>query len=195
VAWRRPGGVPECDEAAPAVSVRVRRDPLFGPYIRCGWGDGAVADEDAQSGMELPPLNRFLARQLVERSSLWRRVLSKRMAPAAFEALQEALERISALVCEMPTIESLTLDPLYADERCLAACDVQMEVSSSTMLVLPETSGYRHLTIHPYPRELVREKILKDGRSWLMRPIRPEDAEALQELMRSLSDESRYMRF
>ncbi|WP_353172549.1 bifunctional acetate--CoA ligase family protein/GNAT family N-acetyltransferase [Paracandidimonas soli] len=195
VQWLPEADSPDGYGDMPPMSIRVRRDPLFGPYICFGRGGGAMSGEEAQSGMELPPLNRFLARQLVERSGLWRRELSRSMTPAAFDMLQETLECISDLVCELPTIASLALDPLYADERHLAAGGIRMELSSTSMLVLPETTGYRHLAIHPYPRHLVREKTLKDGRRWLMRPIRPEDAEPLQELMRSLSDKTRYMRF
>src|SRR3546814_3778976 len=51
------------------------------------------------------------------------------------------------------------------------------------------------MAIHPYPRRLVQAKTFKDGQSLMWRPIRPEDAEPLQEFVRGLSDESRYMRF
>jgi acetyltransferase len=51
------------------------------------------------------------------------------------------------------------------------------------------------MAIHPYPRRLVQAKTFKDGEAWMLRPIRPEDAEPLQEFVRGLSDESRYMRF
>src|SRR3546814_4728356 len=51
------------------------------------------------------------------------------------------------------------------------------------------------MAIHPYPRRLVQAKTFKDGQSLMWRPIRPEDAEPLQEFIRGLSDESRYMRF
>ena len=51
------------------------------------------------------------------------------------------------------------------------------------------------MAIHPYPRRLVQPMLRKDGQEWLLRPIRPEDAVLLQEFVRDLSDESRYMRF
>ena len=51
------------------------------------------------------------------------------------------------------------------------------------------------MAIHPYPRRLVQAKEFSDGVPWLLRPIRPEDAQPLQEFVRGLSDESRYMRF
>ncbi|HLS50385.1 MAG TPA: GNAT family N-acetyltransferase, partial [Burkholderiaceae bacterium] len=60
---------------------------------------------------------------------------------------------------------------------------------------LPESAGYPHMAIHPYPRELVQSRELRDGRHWVMRPIRPEDALPLQQFIRGLSPETRYMRF
>jgi acetyltransferase len=59
----------------------------------------------------------------------------------------------------------------------------------------PENRAYRHMAIHPYPRRLVHSMVATDQQEWLLRPIRPEDASLLQEFIRGLSDESRYMRF
>jgi acetyltransferase len=46
-----------------------------------------------------------------------------------------------------------------------------------------------------YPRELVREHQLFDGRTVTIRPIRREDADRVREFLTELSEESRYMRF
>lgn len=184
----------DCYDDVPPMAVQVRRDAQLGPYVHFG-ASGARAPGMSDRGIELPPLNGFLARQMVERSALWRHSLSRLMTPDAASELQEVLERISDLVCELPSVESIALDPLYADGGRLVAGAVSMTLSATSMLVLPETAGYRHMAIHPYPRHLVQERTLRDGTPWLLRPIRPEDAEPLQEFMRGLSDESRYMRF
>jgi acetyltransferase len=89
----------------------------------------------------------------------------------------------------------MLIDPLWAGNTRLFAQSVQIDVARSVLKALPEQSGYRHMAIHPYPRQLVQEKAFKDGSPWMMRPIRPEDAEPLQRFVRELSDESRYMRF
>ena len=194
---RPAGGGPDVDTwtaAEPLMSVRAQRDQRLGPYIKFGTGGtGGLSAYDR--AVELPPLNSFLARQLIERSMIWNRVLSRQMTPAAFDNLRESLERISVLVSELPEIDSLILDPLVASDSDVTAHAVQVTLSSSTLLVLPESSGYRHMAIHPYPRRLVQHKRFDDDREWTMRPIRPEDAEALQEFIRGLSTEARYMRF
>lgn len=177
------------------MAIKVRRDDKFGPYITFGSGGQDALISMSDKALELPPMNRYLARKLVARSVLWRRALSKQMMPVAHEQLLEVLERISQLVSEMPNILTLTIDPLLAEDDQLIALGIRAELASSTMLVLPETTGYRHMAMHPYPRRLVQAKVFKDGRPWMLRPIRPEDAEPLQDFIRDLSDTSRYMRF
>lgn len=61
--------------------------------------------------------------------------------------------------------------------------------------VSPQLSGYAHMAIHPYPARLVQARRFDDGTPWVIRPIRPEDGEPLQEFIRGLSERSRYMRF
>lgn len=182
------------EESLP-MAIRVRRDPKFGPYITFGSGGQDALITVSYKALELPPLNAYLARQLIQRSNLWRRALSRQIEPHALDALVEVLECVSQMVSELPTLEALTIDPLYAQDEKLEARNVRIVLSPTSMLVLPETSGYAHMAIHPYPRRLVQAKTFRDGSPWLLRPIRPEDAEPLQEFIRSLSDESRYMRF
>jgi acetyltransferase len=178
-----------------AMSIRVHRDPALGPYINFGSG-GRQGISASDRAVELPPLNGYLASQLVQRSALWRTVLSRQMSTAASDCLQESLERVSDLVCELPGVHDLVIDPLYAGDGQLLARTVHLRLSSEDeSLVPPEASGYGHLVIHPYPHNLVQNKVFADGTAWMMRPIRPEDAEALQEFVRGLSNESRYMRF
>ncbi|HEY9279520.1 MAG TPA: GNAT family N-acetyltransferase, partial [Eoetvoesiella sp.] len=178
-----------------AMAIRVQRDPKFGPFIRFGSSGRQEPISINDRGIELPPLNGYLARQLVERSAVWRRILSREMSPVACDVLQESLERISDLVSELPEVELLLIDPLFASNMQLLAYSICIELGANRVLVLPENSGYRHMAIHPYPRRLAQAKRFKDGEPWMMRPIRPEDAEPLQTFVRDLSDESRYMRF
>lgn len=177
-----------------AMAIRVHRDPELGSYINFGSG-GRQAISANDRAVELPPLNGFLARQLVERSAVWRKILSRQLSVVASDALQEAIEKVSDLICELPDVESLVIDPLYATDTQLLARSVKVQLSDVEFTELSGASGYRHLAIHPYPHNLVQNKTFEDGVSWMLRPIRPEDAEALQAFVRDLSDESRYMRF
>ncbi len=195
--------VPLSDAAAPSaaeaesrpMAIRVRRDPQFGPVIRFGAGGPDAVLSLAERGMDLPPLNGYLARQLIERSRLWRRVLAPRVGHLAAEALQQTLVLVSELVSELPDIESLDIDPLYAGETHLRAGGLRMTLTDTPGCASPQTAGYPHMAIHPYPARLVQVRRFDDGIPWVLRPIRPEDGEALQEFIRGLSERSRYMRF
>lgn len=180
-------------DEAEAMAIRMVTDPKFGPCLMFGRGGEPFSRSEAS--IELPPLNGYLARQLVQRSAFWKSALSESLTPSAFEFLREALERVSLLVSDLPAVRNLAIDPIYVEGDALVATSVSITLTSASMLVLPETSGYQHMAIHPYPRHLVQMRQLKNGQEWLLRPIRPEDAEPLQEFVRGLSDESRYMRF
>lgn len=181
---------------APPMSICVDRDARFGPYIAFGAAQQVEWVAGSSRAIDLPPLNRYLARQLVQRSTLWRRVLQPKLSPAALELLYDALERLSELVSELPAVDTVSIDPLFGGDRLLHAENVQISIRPAAIAVLPETTAYRHLAIHPYPRRFVREmQFAQGGDAWLLRPIRPEDAEPLQDFIRDLSDESRYMRF
>ena len=176
------------------MAIRVGHDAQYGPFINFGSG-GRTVISSRDRAVDLPPLNSFLARQIIERSVVWRRALRHQISPAAQASLEDALERLSDMVCMLPEIQHILIDPLWAGNTRLFAQSVHIDVAPSCLTALPEQSGYGHMAIHPYPRQLVQEKQFADGRPWLMRPIRPEDAEPLQRFVRALSDESRYMRF
>lgn len=190
-----PGVLPGEPESRP-MAIRVRRDPNFGPIIQFGAGGAdALLFAGADRGRDLPPLNGFLARQLIERSRVWQRVLVSQLSIAAAEALQQALVHVSEIISELPDIESLDLDPLYAGESQLRAEGVRITLCADAVSAAPQTSGYPHMAIHPYPVRLVRRREFDDGAQWTIRPIRPEDGQTLQEFIRGLSERSRYMRF
>lgn len=179
-----------------SMSICVERDARFGPYIAFGAARQVEWVAGSSRAVDLPPLNRYLARQLVQRSVLWRSVLQPRLSPAALELLYESLERLSELVSELPALDVVSIDPLFADDRLLHAGQIRISIRPEALSVLPEATAYRHLAIHPYPRRLVQEiQFTHQEGVWLLRPIRPEDAEPLQDFIRNLSDESRYMRF
>lgn len=177
------------------MAIRVYRDPRFGPVIRFGAGGPDAVLTGADRGMDLPPLNGFLARQLIERSRIWRKVLAPRLGAAAAEALQHALVQVSELITELPDVGTLEIDPLYAGEARLYARSTRIGLTATPMPAAPHLGGYPHMAIHPYPSRLVQIHRFADGTSWAARPIRPEDAESLQEFIRGLSERSRYMRF
>lgn len=190
-----PPGVPESARQNVPMAIHVHQDAHFGPYIQFGPGGRTARLSSPHREIELPPLNNYLARQLIQRGKFWSRVLERELSPAVFEQLRESLERISEIISEMPGIRTVSIDPLWWDDTSLFAGDIRVGVDPDYDGERPENRAYRHMAIHPYPRRLVRSMVMDNGQEWLLRPIRPEDATLLQEFVRGLSEESRYMRF
>ena len=107
------------------------------------------------------------------------------------DRLVDALIRVSELACELPCLRELDINPLLADEDGVIALDARVVLDDRAMT--PD-AVYSHLVIHPYPKSLERELLLRDGTRLLVRPIRPEDAEAERRLVARLSPQTLYMR-
>ena len=54
---------------------------------------------------------------------------------------------------------------------------------------------YDHLSIMPFPAHLTEEFPMRSGGTYTIRPLRWTDGDHLKQLLASLSEESRYMRF
>lgn len=177
------------------VSMGVARDALFGPVIRFG-SARSRSESPSNRSLELPPLNGFLARRLMERSPVWRYALAGQLSPRALDALEDVLVRISEIVCALPDIETIDIDPVMIDGDRVVAADTRITLTRETAGEADAgLGGYAHMAIHPYPARLVRHLQFKDGSPYTIRPIRPEDAAPLQDFTRQLSEHTRYMRF
>ncbi|MDM7323121.1 MAG: bifunctional acetate--CoA ligase family protein/GNAT family N-acetyltransferase [Gammaproteobacteria bacterium] len=171
--------------------IGVTRDPVFGPVIAFGLG-GTAVEVLRDRAIALPPLNSVLAERLVRRTRAARMLEQFRDAPAVDpKRIEQVLLRVSEMVCELPEIAALDINPLLAGELGVVAVDARIELADT----LHRAEPYAHMAIHPYPAHFARRVTLNDGREILLRPIRPEDAELEQSFVRGLSEESRYLRF
>ena len=176
-------------------AIRIETDALFGPVIRFGAGGIPGQLAVGQDGVDLAPLNHFLAKRLVQRSQIWLHMLSGHVSGPALTQLLLALELLSDMVTECPEISGVCIDPIVIRDSVSFAADVRFELRGERCASLPATTGYEHMAVHPYPRQWVEHVTLKNEVSATLRPIRPGDALALQQLVRDLSDQARYMRF
>ncbi|MDO5666985.1 MAG: GNAT family N-acetyltransferase [Alcaligenaceae bacterium] len=184
----------EIDGEAPFARITVKKDPIFGPWIYFGEGKHEVNVSVHDQGQDLPPLNAFLAAQLIERSRFWRLELHFYAEEHHFVKLQKLLEVVSEIISEHPDIDNMQINPIALGLNHLIVDEAEICLTAAPQPRAVE-SGYKHLAIHPYPHYLAEHKRFNDGIPWTLRPIRPEDADALQNFIRSLSDSSRYMRF
>ena len=173
------------------LMIGVERDPTFGPIITFGAG-GTEVEIFSDRAVALPPLNQYLAQDLI-RSTRAAMLLGefRNMPPINMDALEDVLLHISEMVCELPWLQELDLNPLIVDENGAIAADARIVIDHAA------TTGdrYSHMAIHPYPSHLEQEWEQPNGRVITIRPIRPEDAEMEQEFVKNLSDESKYYRF
>jgi acetyltransferase len=106
------------------------------------------------------------------------------------------LLRLSELVSELPQLLEMDINPVLADEHGVVAVDARIVLHASVQAPPGQGAGnYRHLAIRPYPAQLTQQLSLRDSSLCLLRAIRPDDATLLQQLVASLSPESRYNRF
>ncbi|MES9900211.1 MAG: bifunctional acetate--CoA ligase family protein/GNAT family N-acetyltransferase [Sedimenticola sp.] len=171
--------------------VGIVTDPVFGPIISFGAG-GTLVEVMNDRAVGLPPLNRFLVKDLISQTRITKMLQQFRhMAPINFEALENVLLRTSEIACELPWVKELDINPLIADESGAIAADARVVVDFHSHSDQP----YSHMAIHPYPAKLVSRSQLVDGTELIIRPIRPEDAEIEQRFIKALSERSRYFRF
>ncbi|MEP4149404.1 MAG: bifunctional acetate--CoA ligase family protein/GNAT family N-acetyltransferase [Halioglobus sp.] len=174
------------------IMIGISRDPVFGPVVRMGAAGSAIEMLSEQAQVALPPLNDFLSRELIGRTSASRLLKDYRSFPAAdLGKLSEVLQRVSEIACELPCIKTLDINPLLVDEEGVIAVGVRITVAPAQASAV----RYGHMAIHPYPADLESELILGDGSEVLLRPIRPEDGRNEADFVANLSAESKYFRF
>jgi acetyltransferase len=127
--------------------VGISKDPVFGPTILFGAG-GTLVEVLKDSALSLPPLNTILAERLISHTNI-SEVLDKfRDMPAVNrDKIIDVLLRISDLVCELPEIEELDINPLLAGANGVVSVDARIRVCRR----LEGFGKYDHLAIMPYP--------------------------------------------
>lgn len=177
------------------IYIGLVTDAPFGPVIVFGAG-GTMIELINDRAMELPPLNQFLARRLIERSRVAETLGEWRgSCPVDTDALEQVLLRVSEMVCELPQLREMDINPIIVDEFGAVAVDARIVIDNAPQAVSGRTSNYNHLAILPYPARYEQIWPLRGGGEYTVRPIHPDDAQMLQELVQHLSPESRYFRF
>jgi acetyltransferase len=166
-------------------------DRQFGPVILFGYG-GILVEVFKDRALGLPPLNRTLARRLMERTKIYEALQGVRGQKAVnLEALETLLARFSQLLVDFPEIQEVDLNPVLAAPERVVALDARLLLCPAD---LPPEQRPR-LAIHPYPNQYTTSFRLRDGREVTIRPIRPEDEPLILALHASHSEHTLRMRF
>jgi acetyltransferase len=163
--------------------VGMKEDSQFGPVILFGEG-GTAVEVIADTALELPPLDLKLARRLIDKTRISKRLKGYRDHSAInLKALELTLLKISQLIIDFSEIIEIDINPLLANHNGVMALDARMRLARSSKL------AHQRLAIKPYPKELETEVQLASGKKFRLRPVRAEDQPALIQAFGQLSPE------
>jgi acetyltransferase len=168
------------------LKLESRRDPEFRTVLVLAPGQGGP--EDVCIG--LPPLNRTLARRLLEGTGIYPALKDADAGGEVLAGLEDMLLGFSNLVVDFPEIESLNL-ALSRQQSGVFAANVKAVLDRD----YEDSTPYPHLVITPYPSRYVTTWALPDGTGVVLRPVRPEDEPMSREMLAGLSEETLRVRF
>ncbi len=173
--------------------IGAKKDPIFGPVIAFGRG-GVAVEVYRDMKLGLPPLNRMLARRIMEGTRIYPLLEGYRgMHGVDLEELELILVKFAYLVMDFPEIHEIDINPFVMDETGGLAIDARIILETEKMP--RKGKPYRHLVISPYPEKFSKAILLKSGQVARLRPIRPEDEPMEAKMFEKLSRESLYFRF
>ncbi len=154
------------------------------------FGAGGTAVEVlADRAIGLPPLNRFLARDMIGRTRIAALLEAYRDLPAAdLDAIADTLVKLARMAIELEGLAELDINPLLADEDGVVALDSRIRVELGS-------AAPAQPAIRPYPSDLSHTITAGDGRELTVRPIRPEDAPKLIDMVAASAAEDVRLRF
>src|SRR5262249_52756134 len=139
-------------------------DVQFGPVILFGAG-GVMVEILRDRALALPPLNRTLARRLMERTKVYEALQGVRgQRPVPLDQLETLLVRFSRLLCDFLDIAEIDINPLLASPERVVALDARVLLCRPD---LPPEQRPR-LAIRPYPNQYAAPFRLDDGTELLV---------------------------
>lgn len=171
--------------------ITVSTDPSLGPAIRIGSG-GRTGELFNDLRIGIPPLNEPIVHHLINQTHIGRSLSSYRDLPDVdLNQLTDCILKVSRLVCEIPCIAELTVNPLLVDDQGCLAVDVQVALNAKP--ISPD-HRHSHLVIASTPShiEMTFESPVGPMR---MRSVCPDDYAALKRLLGRISRRSAYLRF
>jgi len=175
------------------VIIGSKSDALFGPVILFGMGGiGVELFKDFSLG--LPPLNQTLVRRIMEETKVYQLLKGYRnVPPANIKLLEEIMVLFSQMLVDFPQLKEVDINPLFINEKEAFAFDARIVIDRAK--VFQKLEPHEHLVITPYPKKYETVWKMRDGRTVLLRPIKPEDEPLWLEMFQNFSEESIRYRF
>jgi len=172
------------------IILGAKTDSLFGPVIMFGRG-GIDVEIYKDVAIGLLPLNQTLARRLMEETKVYQLLKGYRNHPPAnIKLLEETIVRFSQMMVDFPQLKEFEINPLFIDENEALALDARGVINKEGLNAKP----HENLVISPYPEKYQSLWKLRDGRTVLLRPIKPEDEPLWLEMFHNFSEESVHFR-
>ncbi len=181
-------GIPVTDRGVDGIQLKLGsyRDPEFRSVIVLGTGQDSRHD----MSIGLPPLNRTLARRLIDDMHTPPPVKQAIDRADTAHGLEDILVNFSNIIIDYPEIEAMDID-LIVNTPEIHAVGATVRLSHGFHRAGP----YDHLVITPYPSHFTRTMQLGDGTRVVLKPIRPEDESMGREMLTALSEETLRTRF
>ncbi len=179
------------------LTIGAKKDTTFGSVILFGAG-GVLVEAIKDYAVALPPLNQTLVKRLFEETKVYNFLkYSARFTPN-LDKLEEVILRFSQLICDFPIIKEVDINPFYLGEKDYLCLDARIILEDDVKHGYKKPLGAfcpANLVICPYPINYIDSAIDKDGKTFIVRPIKPEDEPLLYELFNTFSPETIRMRF
>jgi acetyltransferase len=173
--------------------VGAKKDPILGPMVVFGTG-GVLVELYKDTSMGLPPLNMALAQRIIENTKVHKLLQGYRGMPGVdMQAVQFLLVKFAYMLMDLPEISEIDINPYAIDQTGGMALDAHVVLDKEARS--DDNHNFDHLIISPYPTHLERTFRMKDGRTALLRPIRPEDEPLERAMFDVVSEQSLYYRF
>ncbi len=161
----------------------ITTDQTFGPVILFGAG-GTGVEAIGDTSMALTPLDLKLAKDLIEKTRIYKLLKGFRGTPAVdLDGLALCLVKLSSLAVQHRAIRELDINPLIADAKGLLALDARIEVED------PAKYPVTPPAIRPYPVQWEKTERLLNGEEVFIRPIRPDDERFYTKFMGRMTPE------
>ena len=174
------------------ILIGSKKDKQFGSVILFGMG-GVTAELLKDISIGFPPLNQVLATRLMEKTDIYSLFSGSNSHRVNLKELEEILVKFSQLIIDFPEIKEMDINPLIVDEKNAVAVDARIVIDSDS--ISTSAHPHEHLVISPYPRKYVTEWTMRNGIPLVLRPIKPEDENRLDELFKSFSEKTMRFRF
>jgi acetyltransferase len=173
--------------------IGAKADSLFGPVMLFGMG-GVGVELFKDFAIGIPPLNQTLVRRMMEETKVYQLLKGYRnVPPADTKLLEEILVRFSQMLVDFPQLKEVDINPLFINEKEAFALDARIAIDAKK--VFTKFEPHQHLVITPYPTKYETLWRLRDGRTVILRPIKPEDEPLWEEMFQNFSEESIRYRF